>query len=101
MMAVTRANPLLAFIAVLAAAIAYYGVLGWLAAELGPPRPIPETMHVALDLTLLYVVPVAICGSMQFVLTKRVPAQQWWRILQVVVASLLGPFIGASAVLML
>lgn len=43
----------------------------------------------------------AACGSLQFVLTKQAPAQQWWRILQVIAVSLLGPFIGANAVFML
>jgi len=97
-MGTPRTNPLLAFSIVVSAGIVYFTLLGVASQTLGMQRPIAEMAH-AVVLGMLYVVPVLGAAFLQFALTKAVPAARWWRVVQVLVAALLGPFVAASVVL--
>lgn len=97
-MATSQTNPLLAFGIVVGVAVIYFVVLALAAPGLRVFEPLPERVHVALVLPLVYVVPVAGAAFLQFRLTKEVPAATWWRPVQIAVAALLGPFVAASLV---
>jgi len=97
-MATSRTNPLLAFGIVVVAAALYFTVLGFASPALRAATPLPEPAQLTLVLALLYIVPVVGAALLQFGLTKEVRAAAWWRVVQVTVAALLGPFVSASLV---
>jgi predicted membrane-bound mannosyltransferase len=58
----------------------------------------PETVNLKVPWpTVLFILPIPIAAATQFFLTQKLQMRTWLRVLQVSTASLLGPYIAASA----
>lgn len=93
-MVITRTNPILAFAVVVLAGAVYFSGIYWVAPNEASPA-IPAIANVMLLVAALIVIPMLGAAFIQSRLTKDYGVQGASKIGQIVLAAIIGPYIGA------